>query len=469
MLSQNQFTSPLNSRYASKDILFIFSNQMRATIFRSLWLELAKAQKKLGLKITDAQIDEIKKNITNIDFQKIHNYEEKFRHDVVAHIYAFSDVCPTAKPIIHLGATSCFITDNADLIIMKKGLYLILAKLINIIDLLSNFAKKEAQVACVGYTHFQPAQPTTVGKRACLWLQDLMMDFNQGNQLLNNIPFLGAKGATGTQASFMNLFNNDEVKVKLLDEMLASAFQFKKNLIISGQTYSRKIDCLIMQFLENTATTLHKMATDLRLLAHLNEIQERFEDDQVGSSAMPHKKNPIYSERVCSLARFLISLAQNPIYTAANQWLERTLDDSANRRLSLSEGFLTADSICNIIYDTIQSLFVNHEQIKINLNKQLPNLCLENILMMAVKKGADRQEIHEKIRQLSNDPLEIFFEKIANDPKFGLTIEELKTSTEIKNLVGRAESQVHEFFKKEVFPLLNENKHFQVTFPALKI
>jgi len=468
-MPHSSFRSPLTERYASDEMSKIFSDQKRYSTFRKLWLELAKAQKKIGLDISDDQISEMQANLNDIDFQKVNEYEKKFRHDVMSHIHAFGDKCPKAKPIIHLGATSCYVTDNADLIIMKEGLNLLLSKLIKVICSLQNFAQKEAATACIGYTHFQPAQPTTIGKRACLWLQDLLMDFQQGKNLLDSIPFLGVKGATGTQASFLNLFDGDEQKVKELDESVASSFDFKKTLTISGQTYSRKIDCLIIQFLENIAVTTHKLATDLRLLSHTQEISEKFGKDQIGSSAMPYKKNPIYSERICSLARFLISLSQNPSYTAATQWLERSLDDSANRRISIPEAFLTADSICNILYIVIQSLSVNYEKINSQINENLPYFCMENILMMAVKKGADRQKVHEELRKLAQSDLKGFFKKIENRKELNLSKEDIKIACDIKNLTGRAENQVYEFLEKEVLPVISDNQNLQATIPALDV
>jgi len=465
----SRFRSPLTERYASDEMAKIFSDQRRYSTFRKLWVELSKAQKKFGLDISDEQISEMETSINDIDFQKVHEYEKKFRHDVMAHIHAFGDKCPKAKPIIHLGATSCYVTDNADLILMKEGLNLLLSKLIKIINFLQDFAKKEAATACIGYTHFQPAQPITIGKRACLWLQDLLMDFQQGKNLLNFIPFLGVKGATGTQASFLNLFDGDEQKVKMLDQAVASAFNFNKTVIISGQTYSRKIDCLIMQFLENIGVTMHKLATDLRLLSHTQEVREKFGKDQIGSSAMPYKKNPIYAERICSLARFLISLSQNPSYTAATQWLERSLDDSANRRISMPEAFLTADSICNITYVVMQSLSVNHEEINNQLDKHLPYFCMENILMMAVKKGADRQKTHEELRKLSQKDPESFFQEIENRKEFHLSKKDIQDACDIKKLIGRSKNQVYEFLEEEVNPTINENSHLQATIPALDV
>ncbi len=468
-MSHSSFRSPLTERYASEEMSKIFSNQKRYSTFRKLWLELAKAQKKIGLDISDDQINEMQANLNNIDFQKVGEYEKKFRHDVMAHIHAFGDKCPKAKPIIHLGATSCYVTDNADLIIMKEGINLLLSKLIKIIHSLQNFAQKEAATACVGYTHFQPAQPTTIGKRACLWLQDLLMDFKQGKNLIGSIPFLGVKGATGTQASFLNLFEEDEEKVKMLDYEVSNAFNFENHLIISGQTYSRKIDCLIMQFLENIAVSTHKLATDLRLLSHTKELSEKFEKDQVGSSAMPYKKNPIYSERICSLARFLISLSQNPSYTAATQWLERSLDDSANRRISIPEAFLTADSICNIVYSTLQSLFVNHEQINKNLRDHLPYFCMENILMIAVKKGADRQKTHEKLRILAQKEPASFFKELESKKEFCLSKEDIQSACDIKKLTGRSENQVYEFLEKQIKPIVSENHQLEATIPELSV
>lgn len=449
-----EYASPFSARYASPEMSRLFSAQHKISTFRRLWVSLAKAEKKLGLPITDKQIAELESHIDKIDFEAAHTYEKKFRHDVMAHIHAFGDQCPNAKPIIHLGATSAFVTDNTDLVQLKDAMQLLLDKLIHVIRLLSHFAEKEASSPCLSYTHFQPAQPTTIGKRACLWLQDFLLDAHELERHIESLPFLGAKGATGTQASFLTLFEGNSTKVKELETLIAHDFGFKKVLPISGQTYTRKLDLNILNVLESFAATAHKMSTDIRLLAHEGEITEGTTETQVGSSAMPYKRNPIYSERICGLSRFVMSLAQNPAYTAATQWLERSLDDSSNRRFSIPEAFLGADAVLNLLIHLISNLSVHREIALSHLEKNMAHLCMEDILMLAVKKGADRQTVHEQLRKLSGEPVAKIAKELHLDPK------EFHASA----LIGRAPEQTHEFLKSEVNPFLAKHKNV----PAFK-
>jgi adenylosuccinate lyase len=446
MARYEEYTSPFTARYSSKEMSHLFSPKFKITTFRKLWASLAKAQKKLGLPITHQQVAQLEDNVEKIDFELALKYEKKFRHDVMAHIHAFGDQCPDARPIIHLGATSSFVTDNTDLIQLKKGLELIFQKLLHILKILSTFAEKEAATPCVGYTHFQPAQPTTVGKRAAMWLQDFFMDAKEIERHLS-LPFLGVKGATGTQASFLALFENDSEKVFQLETLVAKDFGFDRILPIAGQTYTRKIDLNILNTLESFASSAHKMATDIRLLAHDNELSEAFAEEQVGSSAMPHKQNPIYCERICGLSRFVISLAQNPAYTAATQWLERTLDDSSNRRLAIPEAFLGTDAILNLLSYLIPHLTVNREQSSQHLEREIPHIALEGLLIAAAKKGADRQKVHETLRKMSGRPLLEIAEAL------GLEALPPEVST------GLATEQVQKFVRKEVYPFLESHKH----------
>lgn len=448
------YQSPLGTRYASKEMSYLFSMQAKHSTWRKLWVALAEAQKELGLNISNEQIEELKEHVEDVDFEVAEAYEKKFNHDVMAHIHAYGDVCPKARPIIHLGATSCYVTDNTDVIQMNKGLSIIQSKLVKVITQLANFSKKHAHVPCLGFTHFQPAQLTTVGKRACLWLQDLLIDQKEISYRKDNLHFLGVKGTTGTQASFLSLFEENHNKVKELDHKVSGKMGFGNLFPISGQTYSRKQDSQILNALAGLASTAHKMATDIRLLAGLKEIEEPFSKTQIGSSAMPYKRNPMLCERICSLSRFLISLAQNPEYTHATQWLERTLDDSANRRLSLSEAFLTADSLLHLLIEVTDGLVVNEKVIKKRVLEELPFMASENILMACVKKGSDRQDLHERIRMHSqsaarqvkeegrtNDLLE----RILADEAFSLSKEELDKILDVQKFIGRSPQQVEEF------------------------
>ena len=456
----NTYVSPFSSRYAGKEMSFLFSPEYRIISFRKLWYQLAKAQKELGLNISNEQLSEMEAHLEDIDFKAAHAYEKSFRHDVMAHIHTFGDQCPNARSIIHLGATSCFVTDNADLIIMKEGLHLLQAKLLGVIEQLHYFAKKNADLPCLSFTHLQPAQPTTVGKRAALWLQDFYFDFDELSQRAIQLYFLGAKGATGTQASFLALFDNDKHKVKKLDSLLRQAFGFTKTVPVSGQTYTRKIDMLVINALSSFAASCHKFATDIRLLSSMGEIKEGFDlTSQVGSSAMPHKQNPIFSERICSLGRFLISLAQNPAYTAATQWLERSLDDSANRRLVLAESFLCADSLLNLVAKVVKHLSVNTHTISARLKENAPQLAAEAILMAAVKRGGDRQIIHETLRKLTQLPSEDFIARALETPELGLTKKMLQDLLNPDRQIGLATEQTLDFLKTETGPLLRKYKN----------
>lgn len=448
-----EYTSPFSARYASAEMSQLFSAQFKISTFRKLWASLAKAEQSLGLPITHQQVAELEDNVNKIDFELAHGYEKKFRHDVMAHIHAFGDQCPKAKAIIHLGATSTYVTDNADLIQLKKALNLLLNKLVQLLRIMEKLAEKEAATYCLAFTHYQPAQPTTIGKRISLWLQDFLLDAKGFEEFIANLPFLGAKGATGTQGSFLALFDGDHTKVKKLEELIAEDFGFTKIIPLSGQTYTRKLDLNILNALESFAASAHKMATDIRLLSHDGELFEGFGKTQVGSSAMPYKRNPIYSERICGISRFVMSLAQNPAYTTATQWLERSLDDSSNRRLSIAESFLGADAVLNLCIHLFTNLVIDHRRVEENLQKQLHHLAMENILMLAVKKGADRQEIHEKLRQLSTQKNPDLAKELGLDPK------ELEPLLSPSKLAGCAPAQVREFLKEELKPFIENQKN----------
>lgn len=443
-----EYTSPFSARYTSPEMSRLFSAHFKISTFRKLWASLAKAEQKLGLPISQQQIAQLEDNVDKIDFLAAHAYEKKFKHDVMAHIHAFGDQCPDAKPIIHLGATSTFVTDNTDLIQFKEGLNLLLGKLIYLLELMANFAKNEAGSPCLGYTHFQPAQPITIGKRICLWLQDFLFDGKDFARLIESIPFLGAKGATGTQSSFLALFEGNKEKVYELEKLIAHDFGFTEILPISGQTYTRKLDLNILNALASFSASAHKVATDIRLLAHDGELFEGFADEQVGSSAMPYKRNPIYSERICGLGRFVISLAQNPAYTIATQWLERSLDDSSNRRFSISESFLGTDAILNLLIHLFTNLQIDRARALKNLNEQIHHVTMENILMLAVKKGADRQKVHEKLRKWSGNKSNSIAQELGLDPK------ELEPYLDPQRLIGCAPDQVHSFIKTDLNPFL---------------
>lgn len=454
---------------------YLFSSDYRTLLFRKLWIALAKGQQQLGLPITAAQISSMINNFEEIDHKKITSYEKKFRHDIMAHIHAFGDLAPSAKPIIHLGATSTYVTDNGDLIQMKEALSLLFAKLIHVLKILTKFAQKQAKAPCVSYTHFQSAQPTTIGKRACLWLQDFLLDAQEWKRQLEILPFLGAKGATGTQSSFLLLFEGDESKVKKLEFLIAKEFGFTKVLPISGQTYTRKLDLHLLNALGSFAASVHKMATDIRLLAHEKELVESFDKTQIGSSAMPYKQNPIYAERLCGIARFIMSLTQNPAYTLATQWLERSLDDSSNKRLSIPEAFLGVDALLNLLSHLLTTLTAKTQLSLKKVEDQNFHFMLENILMEASIKGGDRQGLHEKLKNLSiranlkKDPLSFLIQSIEKDPDYQLTAAECKKLHSIKTLIGRAPKQVEEFLKNEIQPFLNKYKEKKTTVPQIVI
>lgn len=462
-MSKDVYESPLNSRYASREMKYIFSPDFKFRTWRKLWIALAESEQELGLPITDEQIAELKAHADDINYDVAEKREREVRHDVMSHVYAYGVQCPKAKGIIHLGATSCYVGDNTDVIIMTEGLKLIRKKMVNLIDRLAKFADEYKTMPCLAFTHFQPAQPTTVGKRASLWLMDLLMDFSALEFQLSQMRLLGSKGTTGTQASFMELFEGDTEKVVALDRKIAEKMGFSSVFPVSGQTYPRKLDSQVLFVLSGVAQSAHKFSNDLRLLQHLKEIEEPFEAHQIGSSAMAYKRNPMRSERIASLARYVIADATNPAVTAATQWFERTLDDSANKRISIPEAFLATDAILELYINIVSGLVVYPKMIEKRLNDELPFMATENILMAAVKKGGDRQELHERIRQHSmaagkvvkvegkpNDLLE----RIAADPAFGMTIEELRAELVPQNFVGRAPQQVAQFLQNDVQPIL---------------
>jgi adenylosuccinate lyase len=458
--NKDLYVSPLVERNASREMAELFGAQKKFSTWRRLWLQLAKAQKKLGLNITRTQINQMAKHLDDIDFNKAAKYEKKFRHDVMAHIHTFADAAPKAAPIIHLGATSCYVGDNADLIIMRQALQITTAKLAAVINLLGRFAKKHRSLATLGFTHFQPAQLTTVGKRATLWCYDFVTDLQETEYRLDTLPFRGVKGATGTQASFLALFDGNHNKVKQLDKTVAAAFGFKKTCAVTGQTYQRKIDALVVNTLASIAQSAHKLCNDLRLLANLKEIEEPFEKSQIGSSAMAYKRNPMRCERITALSRLVISLASSPQMTASEQWLERTLDDSANRRVVIPEVFLAVDGILQILINVLDGLVVYPKVIAARISAELPFMATENILMAAVKAGGNRQKLHEKIRQHSHAATE----QIKKFGKSNDLIDRLKTDVAFrkvdfkkvlypKSYVGRAPQQVDEFLKDIVTPI----------------
>ena len=448
------YISPLSTRYASKEMQYLFSADMKFSTWRKLWIALAEAEKELGLDITQEQIDEMRAHIYDIDYDRAAEHEKIRRHDVMAHVLTFGECCPKAKPIIHLGATSCYVGDNTDLIIMREALRLVAKKLAGVIKNLCEFALEYKDLPCLAFTHFQPAQPTTVGKRAALWINELLLDLENVEYTLSKAKLLGSKGTTGTQASFLELFDGDYEKVKKLDGIIAEKMDFPGCYPVSGQTYSRKVDADYLAVLSGIAQSAAKFATDLRLLQHMKEMEEPFEKTQIGSSAMAYKRNPMRSERICSLARYVCADALNPAITSSTQWLERTLDDSANKRVSVSEAFLATDAILNLYLNVTGGLVVYPKMIEKHLRAELPFMATENILMDAVKRGGDRQELHEKIRQHSQASAKRvkkdgadcdLLERIAADEAFGVTIEELNAIMEPKNFVGCAPMQTEEF------------------------
>ena len=462
----NLYKTPLNSRYASKEMSYIFSDDMKFSTWRKLWVALAESEKELGLDITTEQINELKKNIYNINYDDAIKKEKEVRHDVMSHVYAYGLLCPEAKGIIHLGATSCYVGDNTDIIIMRDALILIKKKIVTVLNHLKEFALKYKDMPTLGFTHYQPAQLTTVGKRATLWMQDLTMDIENIDYLLSNFKLRGAKGTTGTQASFMELFNGDEEKVKTLDKMIANKMGFKASFAVTGQTYPRKFDSIVLNTLSEVAQSAYKFSNDLRLLQSMKEMEEPFEKNQIGSSAMAYKRNPMRSERISALSRYVIVDSLNPAITAATQWFERTLDDSANKRIAVAEAFLALDGVLNIYINVVENMVVYDKVIKSHVENELPFMATENILMKAVKKGVDRQELHERIRihsmaaaqrvkgeGLNND----LIERIINDNSFGLSKEEILEAINPLKFVGRAPGQVLEFIEECVEPIFREH------------
>ena len=466
-MSTDRYVSPLSERYASKEMQYIFSPDMKFRTWRRLWIALAETEKELGLNITQEQIDELKAHADDINYDVAKERERQVRHDVMSHVYAYGVQCPKAKGIIHLGATSCYVGDNTDIIVMAEALKLVRKKLVNVIAELSKFADKYKDQPTLAFTHFQPAQPTTVGKRATLWTQEFLMDLEDLEYVLSTLKLLGSKGTTGTQASFLELFDGDQETIDKIDPMIAEKMGFENCYPVSGQTYSRKVDTRVLNILAGIAASAHKMSNDIRLLQHLKEVEEPFEKSQIGSSAMAYKRNPMRSERIASLSRYVMVDALNPAITSATQWFERTLDDSANKRLSVPEGFLAIDGILDLCLNVVDGLVVYPKVIEKRLRSELPFMATENIMMDAVKAGGDRQELHERIRELSmeagrtvmvegkdNNLLEL----IAADPAFNLTLEELEKTMEPSRYVGRAKEQTEVFLAKTVQPVLDAYK-----------
>ena len=466
-MSTDRYVSPLSERYASREMQYIFSPDMKFRTWRKLWIALAETEKELGLNITQEQIDELKANADNINYDVAKEREKQVRHDVMSHVYAYGVQCPKAKGIIHLGATSCYVGDNTDIIVMTEALKLVRKKLVNVIAELAKFAEEHKALPTLAFTHFQPAQPTTVGKRATLWMQEFLLDLEDLDFLLSTMKLLGSKGTTGTQASFLELFDGDQETIDKIDPMIAQKMGFKECYPVSGQTYSRKVDTRVLNVLAGIAASAHKFSNDIRLLQHLKEVEEPFEKSQIGSSAMAYKRNPMRSERIASLSRFVMVDALNPAITSATQWFERTLDDSANKRLSVPEGFLAIDGILDLCLNVVDGLVVYPKVIEKRLRSELPFMATENIMMDAVKAGGDRQELHERIRELSmeagrnvkvegkdNNLLEL----IAADPAFNMTLEDLQKTMDPAKYTGRAAVQVDNFLKKVVHPVLEANK-----------
>ena len=466
-MATNTYESPLNSRYASKEMQYIFSPDKKFSTWRKLWIALAESEKELGLDITDKQIAQMKEHIYDINYDVAKAREKKVRHDVMSHVYAYGVQCPDAKPIIHLGATSCYVGDNTDIIIMTEAMQLVKKKLVCLIGELAKFAKEYKDLPTLAFTHFQPAQPTTVGKRASLWLEDLLMDLEDVDYQLSKAKLLGCKGTTGTQASFLELFEGDHEKCKMLDKKIAEKMGYEESFPVSGQTYPRKLDSQMLNTLSLIAQSAYKFSNDIRLLQHLKEVEEPFEKNQIGSSAMAYKRNPMRSERIASLSRYVMVDAMNPAITSATQWFERTLDDSANKRLSVPEGFLAIDGILDLCLNVVDGLVVYPKVIEKRLMSELPFMATENIMMDAVKAGGDRQELHERIRELSMEAGRNVKEKgldnnllelIAADPAFNLSLEELQKTMDPAKYVGRAPIQVDVYLKNVVNPVLEANK-----------
>ena len=462
-MATNRYESAFSGRYASPEMQYLFSSDMKFSTWRKLWVSLAKAEKAMGLEITDEQIAELEAHIYDIDYAVAGDYEKKLRHDVMAHIHTYGDLCPNARPIIHLGATSCYVGDNTDMIVMKEALALVRKKLLSVIKNLRDFAEEYKALPALAYTHLQPAQLTTVGKRATLWLYELLLDLNDLDFVANSLAMLGQKGTTGTQASFVELFEGDTEKIDRLESMIAADFGFEKVVPVSGQTYTRKFDSRVIGVLSGIAQSAYKFANDLRILQSFKEMEEPFEKHQIGSSAMPYKRNPMRTERICALARYVISDSINPAITASTQWFERTLDDSANRRIAISEAFMAVDAILNIYINVTSGLVVYPKVVEARIMRELPFIASENIMMDLVKKGGDRQEIHEKIRVhsiaagkrvkeegLDNDMIE----RICADPTLDITLDEIKAILIPSKYIGRCVEQVERFLTNEVDPFL---------------
>ncbi len=464
---KNTYESPFSTRYASKEMQEIFSADKKFTTFRRLWVALARAEKTLGLPITDEQIAELEAHVDDINYDVAEAYEKEIRHDVMAHVKAYGEQCPKAKGIIHWGATSCYVGDNTDIIIMRDGLQVIHRKLVNVLAMLGDFADKYKDMPALAYTHLQPAQLTTVGKRATLWMNELLMDLREVEYRLDNLQLLGSKGTTGTQASFMDLFDGDTDKVKECERLIAEEMGFSSVVPVSGQTYSRKVDAQILATLAGIAQSTGKFANDLRILQNFKEMEEPFEEHQIGSSAMPYKRNPMRCERICSLSRYVMVDALNPMMTASTQWFERTLDDSANKRIAVAESFLAVDSILNIMLNVCDGLVVYPKVVEARVRKELPFMATENIMMEAVKRGGDRQVLHEKIRTHSMAAAKVvkedggendLLDRLCADPAFGLNKEDCDSILQPILYVGRSVQQVEEFLDNEIRPVLEENK-----------
>ena len=466
-MSTDRYVSPLSERYASKEMQYIFSPDMKFRTWRRLWIALAETEKELGLNITQEQIDELKAHAEDINYDVAKERERQVRHDVMSHVYAYGVQCPKAKGIIHLGATSCYVGDNTDIIVMTEALKLVKKKLVNVIAELSAFADKYKDQPTLAFTHFQPAQPTTVGKRATLWTQEFLLDLEDLEYVLGTMKLLGSKGTTGTQASFLELFDGDQETIDKIDPMIAEKMGFKECYPVSGQTYSRKVDTRVANILAGIAASAHKMSNDIRHLQHLKEVEEPFEKSQIGSSAMAYKRNPMRSERIASLSRYVMVDALNPAITSATQWFERTLDDSANKRLSIPEGFLAIDGILDLCLNVVDGLVVYPKVIEKHMMAELPFMATENIMMDAVKAGGDRQELHERIRELSMEAGKTvkvegkdnnLLELIAADPAFNLSLEDLQRSMDPKKYIGRAKEQTERFVNTVVQPILDSHK-----------
>ena len=475
---RDTYTSPLSTRYAQKEMSYLFSDEMKFKTWRKLWIALAESEKELGLNITDEQIEELKLHSEDINYEVAEKKEKEIRHDVMSYIYAYGVQCPKAKGIIHLGATSCYVGDNTDLIIMKQALNLVRKKIFNVINSLSIFALKYKDQPTLGFTHLQPAQLTTVGKRASLWIQDLLIDLENLDFTISKLKFLGVKGTTGTQASFMELFNGDETKVKKLDKLVTEKMGFSEYYMVSGQTYTRKVDSIVLNTLSEIAQSAYKFSNDLRLLQSMKEMEEPFEKNQVGSSAMAYKRNPMRSERIGALSRYIIINSLNPAITASTQWFERTLDDSANKRISVCEAFLALDGVLNLYMNISSNLVVYPKVIAAHINSELPFMATENILMEAVKRGGDRQELHERIRVssmeaasrvkeegLNND----LIDRIKNDPAFLMSEEEILSIIDAEKFIGRAPGQVVDLINEVVKPILDANKELLGVVVAINV